>query len=621
TGPGNSSIALNYLYIGGPLLGAIIYDESDQQVRQVALKYGKEGELLSRSGSIDPFTYTYDAFYRLQTLADGAGNKTTYSYSPAGYLASIKYPKGDTVKFTAYDPMGNVLIRVDGRGIKTYYVYNDPENLLTNIQYPADTGHNVAFTYDAYGRRSGITDGTGSQTINYDDDGLVTNVKTTYNSLSAQSIAYSYYPDGSRQGMSTPAGNFTYGYTGNGLLQSLTNPFNETTNCSYTDNHLLKTVTLPNGVISSYGYDPRNQPTSLTNKTASGTVLSSFTGMAYDAASNRTTMTASMPAVPADGGLTTYAYDSKNELTQEQSARAGGYTDNCVFDLAENPTTFRGATNTFNTDNQITNSGYAYDGNGNPSTYQGATLAFDEENRLTGVGASFTADYTGDGLRAWKQGSGGRSYFLYDGTFPVCELDASGNVQAVNTSSTNGLVSRRTTSTNVFYTFDPQGNVAQKLDASGNVLSSHVYDGFGAAKAGGPTGDPFGFGAQFGYYTDVETGLQLLTHRYYDAGTGRFLTRDPIRYSGGINVYAYVQNRALIAHDPSGTSFEDTGCDIHKLAVTLEVWCTGMGVFLAIFAQPTAAGFAICVGISYIVDLLTADACKSPVPPSCNFNR
>ncbi len=39
--------------------------------------------------------------------------------------------------------------------------------------------------------------------------------------------------------------------------------------------------------------------------------------------------------------------------------------------------------------------------------------------------------------------------------------------------------------------------------------------------------DPVGFGGQWGYYADRETSLSLLTHRYYDAGMGRFLTRDP----------------------------------------------------------------------------------------------
>ncbi len=40
--------------------------------------------------------------------------------------------------------------------------------------------------------------------------------------------------------------------------------------------------------------------------------------------------------------------------------------------------------------------------------------------------------------------------------------------------------------------------------------------------------------------------------RYYDPSTGRFLQRDPIGISGGLNVYAYCGNNPVIRIDPSG---------------------------------------------------------------------
>ena len=61
-----------------------------------------------------------------------------------------------------------------------------------------------------------------------------------------------------------------------------------------------------------------------------------------------------------------------------------------------------------------------------------------------------------------------------------------------------------------------------------------------------------GFGGQFGYYTDTETGLLCLTHRYYDPGTGKFINRDPIGYQGGINLYGFVGNNPVNYSDPSG---------------------------------------------------------------------
>nr|WP_256574525.1 MULTISPECIES: RHS repeat-associated core domain-containing protein [unclassified Pseudomonas] len=38
-----------------------------------------------------------------------------------------------------------------------------------------------------------------------------------------------------------------------------------------------------------------------------------------------------------------------------------------------------------------------------------------------------------------------------------------------------------------------------------------------------------------GQYFDAETGLHYNRHRYYNPGTGRFLTPDPIKLAGGLN--------------------------------------------------------------------------------------
>jgi RHS repeat-associated protein len=582
TGSGRSHTTNTYLYPGGPLTTVTQYDESNTSVRQVTNTYGQEGELLAIGGSAEPVTKTYDALYRVKTLKDGNNNTTTYTYNSIGMIATITTPGTEVTQFTSYDNAGNLLQRIDGNGVTTNYAYSDSESKLTDVQYPATTSLNVHFTYDSYGRRSGMTDSTGSQTYTYGNLDELLSTVTTYTGLAAKTVSYSYYPNGSRESMTTPAGTFTYGYDEVGRAASATNPFSETTSWSYENNNWLQSQTSQNGATANYTYNAMGQVTRVLNEISSSTV-SDFSSIAYDGVGNRTSVTAAIAGASGLDGTTGYTYDSKDQLTQETSTRNGGLTDNFAYDSAGNPTSFKGVTKSYNSNNQQTGSGFVYDSNGNPTTYNGTTLTFDPENRMTAFGSVLTAGYSGDGFRGWKQNASGRTYFLYDGSFPVVELDATGAVTATNTFGAGGLISRREGSTSIFYTFDSEGNVSDRSDATGSVQANYLFSAFGAS-LGTAAGDPFGYKAQFGYYTDNETGLQNLTYRYYDPATGRFLTPDPIGENGGINLYSYVQNSPLSYADPLGLSPADpdlapamSGDIIAAFMAFYQEFCTSQG--------------------------------------------
>ena len=69
-----------------------------------------------------------------------------------------------------------------------------------------------------------------------------------------------------------------------------------------------------------------------------------------------------------------------------------------------------------------------------------------------------------------------------------------------------------------------------------------------------PGFQPFGF--QGGLY-DPDTGLVEFGCRWYDAETGRWISKDPILLEGGWNVYAFCDNDPVNRTDPTGEDFTD----------------------------------------------------------------
>ena len=225
-----------------------------------------------------------------------------------------------------------------------------------------------------------------------------------------------YYADGSVQTVTTPAGSFGFTYDGAGRLTGQTNPFSESTTYAYLNNDWLLSQTLANGASATFTYNAVGQLLTQVNKLGAST-LSQFTGLAYDGVGNRIAIASSVTGQAALSGNTTYAYDGKNQLTQETSARAGGYTNTYAYDGAGNPTTFKGQTRTYNAKNQLTGGtgltgSFVYDNEGNPTTYKGLAATFNVSDQLTSLGTQLTAGYAGEGLRVWKQNSVG-AYLLF----------------------------------------------------------------------------------------------------------------------------------------------------------------------------------------------------------------
>ncbi|MFT4173775.1 MAG: RHS repeat-associated core domain-containing protein [Rhodocyclaceae bacterium] len=97
-----------------------------------------------------------------------------------------------------------------------------------------------------------------------------------------------------------------------------------------------------------------------------------------------------------------------------------------------------------------------------------------------------------------------------------------------------------------WYQCDHLGTPQELTDEHGQIAWSAHYKAWGQARqviseAARRAGlrNPLRFQGQ---YEDHETGLHYNRHRYYDPGSGRFVSRDPIGLAGGINAYGYAPN-------------------------------------------------------------------------------
>lgn len=101
-----------------------------------------------------------------------------------------------------------------------------------------------------------------------------------------------------------------------------------------------------------------------------------------------------------------------------------------------------------------------------------------------------------------------------------------------------------------YYHVDPNGCPTRLTDARGAVVWSARQSAWGVSleDSGQSIENPLRFQGQ---YADTETGLHYNRYRYYDPSAGQYISQDPIRLGGGLNLYAYGHN-PLDWSDPFG---------------------------------------------------------------------
>ncbi len=198
---------------------------------------------------------------------------------------------------------------------------------------------------------------------------------------------------------------------------------------------------------------------------------------------------------------------------------------------------------------------------GNTTTY-----SWDDEGHLLGVDYSGTTnddshEYDGDGKRMRSKLAGATEWreFVYDELSGEILMEytlvgGTFTIKAVNTWGL-GLISSNREGVKRYFHFDALGSTRALTDSSGNVTDTYEYNAFGVLESStGTSVNPYRYVGQWGYYDDgamgSSSGLLLLGVRYYSPSHGRFWSWDPVP---NLNLYAYVENSATMAIDPSGT--------------------------------------------------------------------
>jgi RHS repeat-associated protein len=131
----------------------------------------------------------------------------------------------------------------------------------------------------------------------------------------------------------------------------------------------------------------------------------------------------------------------------------------------------------------------------------------------------------------------------------VLESDGNGATLASYILAGTQLISQTRSGVTNYYLQDGQGSVRALADHNGNVTDAYSYTAFGETLSHtGTTVNPYQYTGQ---QLDTITGLYNLRARYYEPGSGRFLTQDGYPYNLGnpieLNRYAYAANSPLLS--------------------------------------------------------------------------
>jgi len=357
-----------------------------------------------------------------------------------------------------------------------------------------------------------------------------------------------------------------------------------------------------NGVSTTFSVDVKNQlsggPTGAYTYDDNGNLTeteSGYLSFIYDG-ENQLITWGGLNSPTNDFSLKTeFVYDGRGRLRKRteylyQSALASedrGYLYDAAWNLSKR--TNNAGTDTFFVDskNQYSSGpggSFTYDDNGNLA-YYGQTFGweryftYDAENQLVSVEVPgyFKSTFTYDGHGRRRQRTeytwNGSSWvfaqtinYIYDGMRVIQERDNSGNAPLVSytrgsdlsgtvegAGGIGGMLARShayqsgsgSFTNHNFYHADGNGNITYMVNSSQSMVASYRYDPYGNTISSSGTlasANLYRFSSKEVDSNYTDSGLYYYGYRWYDPNLQRWLNRDPISETGGINLYGFVRN-------------------------------------------------------------------------------
>ncbi len=581
----------------------------DANGKTVEMQYDILGRLTNTVDAVgNTISFAYDANGNQRYLTDGNTNTTEFVYDGLNRKISTIYPEVDgtnAMERAVYDLLGNRTMRVDCNGVETKYAY-DSRNRLDLVTYPGNRTRD--YSYDAVGNLTNVVESAEAHAnVSYTYDTL--NRVKTETSVGI-THEYKYDLNGNRTnavyGISNRETDWQYDALNRitDIVESGTN----TTVYRYDLNGKPVYRQYPSGVEESRTYDAMGRLKIMDSNEPDFWLSLIYD---YDAVGSARKMYQAAYGVGEETAHNTveWEYDARYRLTNETITVTGSLdpstqTTAYSWDGADNrktkkvelshyPYVTKDISYTYNALNQLEGySGfdyeasspavdYLYDANGNRtnkteyvygSPNSTTTYGYDEDNRLLQVteGSSvhkFEYDYRSrryyrstpttpnmycifDGGLAVQEYEPLYKQFLHPAAYLTAEYlrgpDLGGGVGGMVYSIRNG--------TRTYSHSNHRGDVIARSDDNGSLTWFAIYEAYGTRPyewSDGTTGNP---DRQMANTKDEEADIGMLNEgmRFRDLETGTFLTRDPIGYGDGPNIYCYVHCNPITHFDALG---------------------------------------------------------------------